>query len=201
MTAVVLPDLPFLDTPNQSARVPLDRKPTIIVAHAWGNAPAKTAAQARSRFAGNVNFMRDAASEVSANVVYGGTLGDAKGQAAQLVAWERKAWTQAAINSAALSVESADAIWHELDPRGFAQLARIVAFMCHKTNISPMWAHTPAAVGVARHIDLGALGNPDHHACPTTDVAMWQAFIKLVQHEHRRGGFRKSWGKGQWRPL
>lgn len=200
MTAVVLPDLPFLGTPNESARVPADRKPTLIVVHAWGNEPATTAAQARSLFLGNCNYMRTPGRD-SAHVVYGGKLGDPHGQAAQLVAWNRKAWTQAAVNSAALSVESADAIWHGHDDPGMAQLARIVAFMCHKANIPPVWAREPSKVGVARHLDLGALGNPDHHACPTSAIAPWSTFMAMVRHEATRGGFRPSWGREQWRPL
>lgn len=198
---VVLPLLPYLASVNQSARVPADRRPTLIVVHAWGNPPATTAAEARARFAGNVNYMRTPASQVSAHVVYGGTLGNAKGQAAQLVAWDRKAWTEAAVNSAGLSIESADAIWHGGDPRGFRQLARIVAFICHKTNIPPVWTRSPASVGVTRHLDLGALGNPDHHVCPTGDENVWRAFMKQVLAEHDRGGFRDSWGAGTWRPL
>ena len=198
---VVLPRLPYAGTPNQSVRTPANRKPTLIVVHAWGNKPAASAAEARRLFAGNVSYMQRPASQVSAHVVYGGTLGDAKGEAAQLVPWQSKAWTQAAVNSAALSVESADAIWHGGDPEGMRQLARIVAFFCHKTNIPPAWVKSPAGVGVCRHLDLGALGNPNHHACPTADEAPWRTFMRMVQAEHKRGGFRRSWGRGTWRPL
>lgn len=201
MSKVILPRLPFVDTPNQSARVPASRKPTLIVVHAWGNKPARTPAEARSRFDGNVKFMQSASSQVSAHVVYGGKLGDEHGQAAQLVRWERKAWTEAAVNSAGISVESADAIWHGLDDPGMAQLARIVAFWCHKTGIPPAHAKQAGACGVARHLDLGLLGNPNHHACPTVDPAPWAQFMRLVRAEFNRGGFRTRWGAGQWRPL
>lgn len=198
---VILPDLPFEGTPNESARVPESRKPTLIVVHAWGNAPARTPAEALSRFAGNVAFMRNPASEVSAHVVYGGTLGYAKGHAVQLVEWHRKAWTEAAINSAGLSIESADAIWHGLDPAGMRQLARIVAFMCHKTNIPPRWTRAMSVPGFCRHLDTGALGNPNHHACPTADRAPWDTFVRMVSAEAKRGGFRESWGAGHWRQI
>ena len=198
---MILPELPYLTTPNESARNPAGRKPTLIVVHAWGNQPATTPAQARARMAGNVNYMRTASSQVSAHVVYGGTLGDPRGQAVQLVEWQRKAWTQAAVNSAAISIESADAIWHGHDEHGLEQLARIVAFLCKRTNIPPTWAGCSSAVGVARHLDLGALGNPNHHVCPTGDVAAWKRFMRLVKKEHDRGGFRKTWGRGELRPL
>lgn len=198
---MILPDLPYLTTPNESARNPAGRKPTLIVVHAWGNKPATTQAQARSLFAGNVNYMRTASSQVSAHVVYGGTLADPRGAAVQLVEWQRKAWTEAAVNSAGISIESADAIWHGHDDGGLEQLARIVAYLCKRTNIPPRWAKTPAGVGVARHLDLGALGNPNHHVCPTGDVLVWKRFMRLVLKEHKRGGFRKTWGRGELRPL
>lgn len=201
MSAVLLPKLPYHETPNQSARVPANRKPTLVVVHAWGNRPARSAGEARRLFDGNVDYMSNPASQVSAHVVYGGTLGAEHGQAAQLVPWDRKAWTEAAVNSAGLSVESADAIWHDGDPDGFAQLARIVAFICHKTNIPPEWSTTPTGAGVCRHLDLGALGNPNHHVCPTADVGLWRAFMRAVRREHERGGFRARWGRGTWRPL
>ena len=51
------------------------------------------------------------------------------------------------------------------------------------------------------HLDLGALGNPNHHACPTADVIVWRDFVQLVRHEYNRGGFRRTWGRGTWRPL
>lgn len=198
---VLLPRLPFEGTPNQSARVPASRKPTLVVVHAWGNKPASSASEARRLFAGNVNYMQRPDVQVSAHVVYGGTLGEAKGQAVQLVRWERKAWTQAAVNSAAVSVESADAIWHGRDPDGMAQLARIVAFFCHKMRVPPRWARSPDQIGVARHLDLGALGNPNHHACPTAEGEPWARFLQLVRAEHKRCGFRRTWGAGVWRPL
>lgn len=203
MGEVTLPRLPFVDTANQSDRRPAGRRPTLIVVHAWGNPPATTPEEARARFAGNVNYMQRRSSKVkvSAHVVYGGKLGDPRGQAAQLVRWERKAWTQAGLNSAALSVESADAIWQGLDEPGFEQLARIVAFFCHKTGIPPTWARLPSSVGVARHLDLGALGNPDHHADPTTSTVLWRRFVRRVREECDRGGFRRTWGAGTWKHL
>lgn len=201
MSEVILPRLPFLETPNQSARVPPNRRPTLIVVHTWGNPPATSPERARELYAGNVAYMRNPQVQVSAHIVYGGKLGDPKGQAVQLVRWERKAWTQAAVNSAAVSVESADAIWHSLDEPGFAQLARIVAFLCHKTGIPPTWARSPAAAGVARHADLGALGNPSGHVDPTLNLNLWRRFIRAVKAEHDRGGWRRTWGAGVWRPL
>ncbi len=201
MTRVILPPLSWRETPNQSARVPANRKPTLIVVHRWGNEPATTPAEARGLYAGNVSFMCSARSEVSAHVVYGGKLGNPKGQATQLVAWDQKAWTQAAANSACLSIESADAIWTGHDEPGLQQLARIVAFLCHKTNIPPTWVQSPSAVGVCRHLDLGALGNPNHHVCPTANTALWRRFMREVRDEYNRGGFRPRWGRGTWRPL
>lgn len=201
MTAVFLPPLPYRATPNRSLRNPPSRKPSLIVLHSWGSPAATSPVEARQRFAGVTNYLCDPDVQVSAHVVYGGKLGDPDGEAVQLVPWDQKAWTQAGLNSACLSVESADAIWRGHDEPGFLQLARIVAFWCHKTKIAPIWTVNPAVPGVTRHVDLGPLGNPSGHVDPTLDVKLWRRFVEAVRLEHVRGGFRPTWGRGEFRPL
>lgn len=196
--AHVLPALPFEETPNESARLH-GARPHLIVVHTWGNEPATTPGEAAARFEGNVAFMRRASSQVSAHVVYGGQLiPRGKRRAVQLVRWDRKAWTQAGANSFAYSVESADAIWQAGDDAGFRQLARIVAFMSLRSGIPATWARTVNQTGIARHRDLGAVGNPSGHTDPTGNVALWRSFVAAVQDELRIGGFRKTWGRGTW---
>lgn len=199
-----MPRLPYVGTPNQSTRTPAGRKPHLLVIHAWGNPPATTPAEARSRFLGNVAYMQRASVQVSAHVVYGGCLGNPKGEAAQLVPWNRKAWTQAALNSACLSIESADAIWHKTghnqtaDDEGFAQLARIAGFICKRAGIPPTWSRSPSTPGVTRHADLGALGNPSGHVDPTLILPLWRRFLRAVEHEYERGDYIRRWGRGTW---
>lgn len=205
---VILPPLPFADTPNQSAR--LIRRPHLLVLHRWGNTPARTESEARSRLKGNIAWMQNPAKDVSAHVVYGGGLLPPAERAVQLVPWDRKAWTQADLNSVAYSIESADAIWtlafattdRVLDEAGFAQLARITAFICLKANIPPSWTREPLSKpGIARHCDLGAAGNPHGHTDPTTNPQLWRRFLRTVQDKYRRGGFQPSWGRGRWYPV
>lgn len=204
MSGVVLPELVWRPTTNESAR---HGTPHLVVIHRWGVAPAHTAAAAQSTFTGVVNGMLDPRREVSAHVVYGGSLIPQVRRAAQLVEWQRKAWTQVAANSVSYSIESADAIWTDkpgpggyvVDEPGLEQLARMAAFICHKSGIPPTWASDPRQPGVTRHVDLGPIGgNPDGHTDPTLDEVLWKRFISKVRFEFNRGGFRESWGRGSW---
>jgi len=183
--AVAAPELPFRPSPNLSSRHGSAAR--IVFVHVWGG----------GSFQSVCNWLSDPRSQASAHVVYGGTLNDPEGEAAQLVKWEDKAWTQCALNPVGLSVESADAIWQGHDAHGFAQLARIVALLCH-LQLQVCRELTPAAVlagsqGFARHADAGALGC-GHLSCPTADAELWQQFASRVIEEYRHGGFRSSWG-------
>lgn len=205
----VLPSLPFEGTPNESARLPGVR-PHLVVLHTWGVPPATTPSGAVSRFEGVVSYLSKPSTQVSAHVVYGGTLiPRGRRRAVQQVRWERKAWTQAGCNSFAYSIESADAIWTPrgtaggrigltIDEPGLEQLARMTAYICRRAGIPPRWTLDPNRPGVARHRDLGRLGNPSGHTDPTGDRELWQRFMGMVRREHERGGFRKTWGRGTW---
>jgi hypothetical protein len=202
---VFLPPLEWQESPNQSARNV--RVPHLIVMHRWGNKPASTGADARSRYKGNIRFMCDHSKEVSAHIVYGGSL---LNEACQLVAWDEKAWTEVAFNSVSYSIECCDAIWvpdpHRagkvMDEPGLAQAARVAGFLCTKTGIPPVWSKDPLnTAGVVRHLDLGKAGNPNGHACPTTDPTLWRRFIRMVAAEVARGNYRKTWGRGRLNRL
>ena len=203
----VLPAMGFQQTPNQSARL-AGVQPHLVVLHTWGVPPATTPSGAASRFEGVVSYLSNPRVEVSAHVVYGGTLiPRGRRRCVQQVRWERKAWTQAGCNSFAYSIESADAIWTPagdasrdgtIDERGLAQLARITAYICTRAGIPPRWTLDPNRAGVTRHRDLGKLGNPSGHTDPTGDRELWQRFMGMVRLEHERGGFRKTWGRGTW---
>ena len=183
---VAAPPLPWRPSPNRSSRN--GRRPRLVFLHVWGG----------GSFESVVTWLSSPRSEASAHVVYGGTLEHAAGSAAQLVKWSDKAWTECELNPVGISIESADAIWQGHDPRGFAQLARLVALIC-KTHLDACRAVTAQGIvagshGFTRHADAGALGC-GHLACPTTDLNLWRQFSDRVVAEYRHGGFRDRYGR------
>ena len=160
----------------------------LVVVHRWGVRFTTEQAEQAS-YHGVVNWFGDTAHRASAHVVYPGSA--QPDEATQMVRWSSYAWAEAAYNPVAVEVESADAIWLGDDLAGFEQLARIVGFLLTAYDLPPVWSHRR---GFCRHADLGTLGG-GHTACPTTDVALWRHFVRRVQVQHARGGYRRSWGK------
>jgi N-acetyl-anhydromuramyl-L-alanine amidase AmpD len=177
LPAVVLPPLTQTPSPNQS-----DRRgvvPYLVVVHR----PVGT-------YAGSVKWLCDPRAQASAHVITEGS-----GKATQLVPWDRKAWACVAFNSASYNIEVDDNAWDGSDPAALATAARIVAFLCKRTRIPPTWSLQPTHLaGVVRHYDLGAAGGG--HTDPTTSDALWRRFMVMVAAEHKRGGFRPTWGVG-----
>lgn len=159
----------------------------LVVAHRWGVRYTTAKAEAAS-YRGVINYFSDPVNKASAHVVYPGSA--VPGAAGQMVRWSDYAWAQAAYNPAAVEIEAADAIWLGHDPAGLEQLARMFAFLLHAARLPPVWSHSR---GFCRHADLGQAGG-GHTACPTTDLVLWRSFVRLVQAEYARGGFRHSWG-------
>jgi hypothetical protein len=123
-------------------------------------------------------------------------LTDSNREAVQLVPWHRKSWTAGSFNSASYNLEVDDDAWNGRDPHAFATAARIVAFLCKRTGIPPVWTREPThSPGVTRHFDLGRAGGG--HTDPTTDPALWRRFVATVRDEWDRGGFRPEWGIGE----
>src|SRR5215471_597059 len=181
--------LPKLDWEPTTARG--DRhgsKIAIVVVHRWGVRYTTEKAEAVT-YHGVINYFKNRQNEASAHVVYPGSA--VPGEATQMVKWADYAWAQAAYNPVAVEIESADAIWLGKDSAGFKQLARMVAYLVHKHRLPPVWSHER---GFCRHGDLGSAGG-NHPACPTTEMDQWKAFTRLVQIEHKRGGFRRTWGR------
>ena len=184
--SIPAPPLPFRASPNRSGRG--GRRARLVFLHRWGG----------GTFASVEEWLSEPRSQASAHVVYGGTLERAAGQAVQLVPFAEKAWTECELNPVGISVESADAIWTGHDAHGFAQLARIVALLCH-LQLDACRPVSAAGIvagshGFTRHADAGALGC-GHLECPTTDAALWAQFAERVVAEHRLGGFRERWGR------
>lgn len=183
MPAVRLPDLEQHPSPNVS-----DRRhgitPYLVIVH-----------RPVGSFDSALRTLTDPAAQVSAHV-----LTDSSRRAAQLVPWHRKAWAAAAFNSPGYQLEVDDDAWNGRDPAALATAARIVAYLCTRTGIPPVWTREPLhRPGVVRHVDLGRAGGG--HTDPTLDVELWRHFVQLVLAEHRRGGFRPTWGVGELRRI
>ena len=167
-----------------------------VVVHRWGVRYTSEPNEAKT-YAGVIAYFQNPANHASAHFVYPGSA--VPNECAQMVEYAHYAWAEAAYNPSSVEVESADAIWAlnsdgtHVDPAGFEQLARIVAFLLHRYSLPPVWSHTR---GFCRHADLGAAGG-GHTECPCgpNELQKWRRFVAAVQAEHERGGFRASWGR------
>jgi hypothetical protein len=177
--SVPLPPLRQHPSPNQSARSH-GIVPYLVVVH-----------RPVGGFAGAESTLTSSGSGVSAHL-----LTDSNREAVQMVPWDRKAWTCASFNSASYNLEIDDDAWNGTDWDGFRAAARIVAFLCKRTGIPPVWTRKPLSVpGVIRHYDLGAAGGG--HSDPTTDAVLWRRFVARVKAEYDHGGFREMYGVGE----
>lgn len=183
---VVLPELAWEPTRASSPRH--GHPVSLVVVHRWGVRYTTPQAEAAS-YRGVIDYFKDPAHRASAHVVYPGSA--VPGEATQMVAWADLAWAEAAYNASADEVESADAIWVGGDDAGLHGLARIVAYRLHVRGLPAVWS---TRHGFCRHADLGAAGG-GHTSCPTTDLELWRRFVRLVQQEAARGGFRTHWGR------
>jgi len=144
---------------------------------------------------GSADWLCNPKAQASAHVLTEGN-GTGVDVATQLVAWDKKAWHAMSFNSISYGIEVDDDAWDGDDPGARLTAARIVAFLCHKTNIPCRWTHMPHDVpGVCRHFDLGMAGGG--HTDPTTELTLWRRFIRECQREKERGHFRETWGKGR----
>jgi N-acetyl-anhydromuramyl-L-alanine amidase AmpD len=177
MTACVLPPLVWKRSPNQSVR---DHgvKADLIVVH-----------DTEGGYDGAVSWFANSHSEVSAHIV----LREDGGEATQMVAYSRKAWHAADFNSRSIGLEMAGFAKKGYGKAEWAVAARVVAFLLHEHGLPARWAKKGTGHGFCRHYDLGKAGGG--HNDPTTDDAVWGKFVRQVQAELKRGGFRPEWGK------
>lgn len=182
---IVLPKLDW--TPTEACGSRGGEKVVRVVLHRWGVAYTGPVAEANS-YRGVIREFLNPANQASAHVVLPGSA--VLGKATQMVPWSKKAWTEASYNPSSVEIECADAIWLGNDPHGLQVAARITAFLLHKYDLPPRWAKD----GFCRHADLGVAGG-GHTQCPTTNLAVWKTFTRMVQFEAKRGGFLKNWGK------
>jgi hypothetical protein len=178
-----LPRLRFVPTPAMSPRFGMPIRKVWL--HRW----------AGGEYENIVRYFQNPHNEASAHFVFPGA--QKPDEITQMVPRSRKSWTEAAFNRTGISIECADAIWLGHDPEGFAQLARVVAFELHHAGLPPVWSRGnrfDPRRGFCRHADGGTLAG-GHTQCPTTDLELWAQFVFRVQAEHRRGGFRRTWGR------
>lgn len=160
-----------------------------VVLHTWGGRYTTEQAEAIS-YGGVIAEFENTNNKASAHFVYPGSA--RPNEITQMVRYSDFAWTEAAYNPTSVEIECADAIWQGHDPDGLKQLAHIVGFLLHRFKLPPVWSHDR---GFCRHGDLGMAGG-DHLLCPVTlPSGLWRGFIRDVQANYKRGGYRKTWGR------
>jgi hypothetical protein len=184
---IKLPPLAYMESPNKSARQ-AGVIPYLVVVHR----PVGT-------YGPSISWLRNPDSDASAHVITEGR-GSGVDVATQLVPWDQKSWSCVAFNTASYNVEVDDDGWDGDDWGAFFSGAHVVAWICHKTGIPPVWTHDPLhKAGVIRHLDLGVAGGG--HSDPTTDVTIWKNFVKQVKSDVQHTSWRKTWGKGKLTPI
>lgn len=176
---LTLPELKYVQSPNFSARLH-GIVPYLVVLHrpvSGGN------------YLAALRTLTNPHAQVSAHILTEGK------QATQLVEWHWKAWACATYNSVSYNIEADDNAWDGSDWDAFLNAAHITAWICHKTNIPPVWSRNPHQPGVTRHYDLGAAGGG--HTDPTLNLTVWRNFIKQVAHDVENTGWRSRWGRGR----
>jgi hypothetical protein len=189
-----LPDLEWKPTAAES-KGREGASAEVIFVHRWGIGDWRG-----EQLQGIINEFENPANQASAHIVYAGEnpphAADA-GRCLQMVAFADKAWTEMGDNDRGISLETADTIWLGSDPRGFAQLARMVAFLATHFELPLHWQrdpNTPGNKGISRHADGGTFAG-GHSVCPTIDTPLWEQFMARVQQEADHGGFRPNWGR------
>lgn len=177
MSAIVLPELHWRESPNRSSRH--GAKVTLLVWHETAGA-----------YAGSVSWLCNPKAQASAHLV----VREDGLEATQLVELGEKAWHAAAYNPQAIGVEHANTT-----PKGYAtehQLqvsARIFGWLCLHEGIPPRWSRDGSSPGVCRHSDLGAAGG-GHTQCGPSDHD-WHRFLVMLHAELERGGYKPDFAR------
>lgn len=180
---IVLPPLDIAISPNRSPRLS-GVKPFLICLH-----------RPVGKYGPSISWLSNPESQASAHVITEGN-GTGVDVATMLVPWDQKAWACEAFNSISYNIEIDDDAWNGKDLTALYTAARLAAFLSVKTRIPAASAEKAPhnTAGVVRHIALGAAGGG--HTDPTTDLALFRFFIKQMQREIDRGGFRPTYGQG-----
>lgn len=177
MSAVVLPELHWRESPNLSPRG--GARVRLLVWH-----------ETAGPYEGSVSWLCNPKAQASAHLV----LREDGLDATQLVPLHEKAWHAAAFNPQSIGVEHAN-----VTAKGYAteqQLrvsARIFGWLCLHYNVPPRWSRHGGEAGVCRHADLGAAGGGHTQCGPSLEG--WHRFLELLHHELARGGYRDEWAR------
>ena len=171
-----MPVLTWVASPNYSSRG--GQRVRLIVVH-----------DCEGSFNGSVGWFAMSASQVSVHVV----LSEDGTKAVQMVAWANKAWHACFVNPFSEGIEAAGYAAKGLGQPEWEALAAIVAFRLHANDI-PCQVATAANnwTGFCQHADLGAAGGGHHDI--TSDPAVWQAFVSLVQAAYAQANTVMGWG-------
>lgn len=181
--SVSLPPLAYVHSPNQSTR--LGVRPFLIVMHRPVGA-----------YGPSISWLCDPRAQASAHWISEGN-GTGVDVATQLVPWDMKAWACEAFNGISYNLEVDDDAWSGADWGAFYTAARVAAFLCARTGIPATSAESNPhnKHGIVRHAALGLAGGG--HTDPTLDPNLFRYFLRQVQREVDRGGFRKTYGRGR----
>lgn len=140
-------------------------------------------------YAGAISWFANAHAQVSAHFV----MREDGGEIAQMVALADKAWACCAFNSRSINLEMAGFAKQGYGEAEWAAAAELVATLLHVHQIPAQWARGGVGPGFCSHFDLGAAGGG--HTDPTTDQAVWGAFIDRVERAARVGDLPASYGR------
>jgi hypothetical protein len=178
-----LPPLDWKESPNQSERQ-WGRIPYLVVMH-----------RPVGEYEPSISWLCNPRADASAHVITEGR-NTGTDVATQLVAWDRKAWSCMAFNNASYNIEADDDAWDGDDWSAFFSAAHVCAWICHKTGIPSDWTKDPVnKPGITRHLDLGMAGGG--HSDPTSNLVVWNNFLKQVQSDVKNTSWRKTWGHGR----
>lgn len=177
MSAIVLPELKWRESPNRSSRGGAHVR--LLVWH-----------ETAGPYAGSVSWLCNPKADASAHLV----VREDGLEATQLVPLHEKAWHAAAFNPPSIGVEHANvtakgyATEHQLEVS-----ARIFGWLCLHYGIPPRWSRHGDEPGVCRHADLGAAGGGHTQCGPNLDG--WHRFLELLHREIERGEYRPEWAR------
>jgi N-acetyl-anhydromuramyl-L-alanine amidase AmpD len=155
------------NSPNQSSRNGM--KPRIIVLHTTEGHNRAGLSDLR----GLVSFFDNAGNQVSSHIV-----NDGEGNDARVVPDERKAFTQAAFNSVALSIEQIGFASQTEFPQ--AQLHNTAQWIAHWSKKFGIPITHSTAHGVCQHKDLGVSGGGHHDCGPNYPLARVLAMARSM---------------------
>lgn len=174
---VYLPRLHFKESPNQSERVHGPDAIRLIIVHT-----------PEGGYEGTINYITSKTNP--RKVSYHVLISEDGKEATQMVPWNRKAWHAGAYNSLSEGVSAAGyARNFNVRSEQFKRLARVVAFRLHERKLPARWARDGGGSGFCRHADLQT-DRSDPMSLPK-----WLTFVARVKLEHRRGKYRKTWGR------